>query len=101
MSLPTTPQGDPGYATPLVQPEQITPNTVVANPDVRRGIGNTLWTLSLAAGVGALFFASFPEAAFGTDIPTRAIGFVNGAVSLITGAFGFIIVGPNTPTAKR
>lgn len=76
---------------------QITPNTVVSNSDTRRKIGNALWILSLAAGVLALFFAFFPEAAFGTDIPTRVVAFINALVSLLAGAFGLIVVRPNTP----
>ena len=76
---------------------QITPNTVVSNSDTRRRIGNALWLLSLAAGVVALFFAFFPEAAFGTDVPTRVVAFINALVSLGAGSFGLIVVRPNTP----
>lgn len=77
---------------------QITPNTVIPDSDVRRRIGNVLWILSLLAGVAALFFAFFPEAAFGTDLPDRAIAFVNALVSLVTGTFGLVVVRSNTPT---
>lgn len=76
---------------------QITPNVVVSNSDTRRRLGNVLWIISLVVGVFALFFAFFPEVAFGTDIPSRAIAFVNGVISLVTGAFGLVLVRPNTP----
>ena len=76
---------------------QITPNVVVQNSDTRRQIGTVLWYLSLAAGVVALFFAFFPEAAFGTDVPVRAVAFINALVSLGAGSFGLAVVRPNTP----
>ena len=76
---------------------QVTPNVVVSNADTRRKIGNVLWILALVAGAASLFFSFFPEAAFGTDIPTRAIAFVNALVSLLAGAFGLAVVRPNTP----
>lgn len=78
---------------------QVTPNTVIPNPDTRRRIGNVLWVLSLVAGVAALFFAFFPEAAFGTDLPDRIVAFVNALVSLVAGTFGIVVVRANTPTA--
>lgn len=78
--------------------EYITPNTVVESPKTRRQIGNWLWVISLLAGIAALFFQFFPEAALGTDVPLRAISFANAVVSLVTGAFGLVIVRPNTPT---
>lgn len=76
---------------------QITPNVVVPDADVRRRIGVVLWLLSLLAGVASLFFLFFPEVAAGTDIPTRAVAFVNALVSLGTGSFGFAVTLPNTP----
>lgn len=79
---------------------QITPNVVVYNSDTRRKIGNALWILALVAGVVALFFSFFPEAAFGTDIPSRAVSFINALVSLLAGSFGLAIVRPNTPTQE-
>ena len=77
--------------------DQITPNVVIADPVTRRRAGITLYVMSLASGLAALLFAFFPELAFGTDIPTRAIGFVNGAVSLLSAGFGLIITTPNVP----
>ena len=72
------------------------PATATA-PDARRRIGVALYLVSLLAGVGALLFAFFPELAFGTDIPSRAIAFVNGVVSLLSGGFGLIVTTPNVP----
>lgn len=78
--------------------EYITPNVVISNPKRRRSLGTILFVASVVAGVAALFFQFFPEAALGTDIPMRAIAFVNSVVSLVTGWFGLVIVRPNTPT---
>lgn len=78
-------------------PEEITPNVVIANPVIRRRVGITLYVISLLAGLAALLFAFFPELAAGTDIPTRAIAFTNGAVSLLSGGFGLIVTVPNVP----
>lgn len=81
----------------MTSPTEITPNVVVSNPNTRRRIGVALYLVSLLAGVGALLFAFFPELAFGTDIPSRAIAFVNGVVSLLSGGFGLIVTTPNVP----
>lgn len=81
----------------MSNPTEITPNVVVSNPNTRRRIGVALYLVSLLAGVGALLFAFFPELAFGTDIPSRAIAFVNGVVSLLSGGFGLIVTTPNVP----
>lgn len=81
----------------MSNPTEITPNVVVSNPDTRRRLGIALYVVALLAGLAGLFFAFFPEAAFGTDIPTRAIAFVNAAVSLLAGGFGLIVTTPNVP----
>lgn len=78
-------------------PSEITPNVVVPNPKARRQIGIVLYLVSLAAGIAALLFLFFPELAYGTDIPTRAIAFVNAVVSLVSGAFGLTVTIPNVP----
>lgn len=76
---------------------EITPNVVISDPNTRKNIGIGLYAVSLLAGLAALLFAFFPELAYGTDIPTRAIAFVNGAVSLLSGGFGLIVTVPNVP----
>lgn len=78
-------------------PEEITPNVVIPDPRVRRGIGVALYCMSLLAGVAALFFAFFPEASMGTDIPDRAIAFTIALVSLLSGGFGLVVTAPNIP----
>lgn len=78
-------------------PEEITPNVVISNPSTRRQVGVSLYLVSLLAGLAALLFAFFPELAAGTDIPTRAVGFANGAVSLLSAGFGLIVTLPNVP----
>lgn len=77
--------------------EEITPNVVIADPAKRRNIGKWLYLLLVLAGLASLFFAIFPELAFGTDIPTRVVLFVTSAVSLLGGAFGIIVTLPNVP----
>lgn len=80
--------------------EPVDGGKVISNGDTRRQIGNTLWALSLLAGVVALFILFFPEVEFGTDYITRAVAFVNALVSLLAGAFGFAVVRPNTPSSR-
>lgn len=78
-------------------PSEITPNVVIPNPAARRQIGISLYLLSVLAGIATLVFAFFPELAFGTDIPTRAIALANAVVSLLTAAFGLVVTLPNVP----
>lgn len=80
---------------------EITPGAVIGDPRIRRGIGVALYLLSLLAGVAALTFSFFPELAQGTDIPARAIGLVNGIVSLLSGGFGLVVTVPNVPRPPR
>lgn len=74
-----------------------TPNVRIEDPDTRRSLSKTLFFVTILTGIAALFFQFFPEAAFGTDIPTRAISFINAVVSLVSGAFGLSILVPNIP----
>ena len=74
-----------------------TPNVRIEDPNVRRSLSKTLFFITILSGIAALFFQFFPEAAFGTDLPTRAISFVNAVVSLVSGAFGLSVLVPNIP----
>ena len=74
-----------------------TPNVRIEDPDVRRSLSKTLFFITILSGIAALFFQFFPEAAFGTDLPTRAISFVNAVVSLVSSAFGLSVLVPNIP----
>lgn len=74
-----------------------TPNVRIEDPDTRRSLSKTLFFVTILTGIAALFFQFFPEAAFGTDIPTRAISFINAVVSLVSGAFGLSVLVPNIP----
>lgn len=77
-----------------------TPDVVIKNRSIRLWLGVALFTLSLLTGIAALFFSFFPELAYGTDIPTRVIGFVNGVGSILAGAFGIVVTTPNVPTGR-
>lgn len=82
----------------LYSPEPTdTPNVVIESPTARRALTNTLGIVSIISAVAALFFSFFPEAAFGTDVPLRAIGFANGVVSLLAGTYNLAVVRPNIP----
>lgn len=75
-----------------------TPDVIIKNRNVRLWLGVLLFAASLLTGIAALFFNFFPELAYGTDIPTRVIGFVNAVGSLLAGVFGLIVTTPNVPT---
>lgn len=68
---------------------------VIANPDVRRYTGATLYGVSILAGLAALYFGIFPEV--GGDVANRTLLFVNSAVSFLSGAFGIAVTLPNVP----
>lgn len=74
-----------------------TPNVVIKNASVRLKLSISLFVLSLLAAVAALFFLWFPELTYGSDIPTRAIGFTNALVSLLSSVFGLTVLVPNIP----
>lgn len=73
-----------------------TPNVVVHNPRIRFWLGAVLFALSFIAAVVAMFLGFFPEAA-STDIPVRAIAFINAFVSFAASTFGIVVVLPNVP----
>lgn len=75
--------------------DSLTPNVVVANPDVRRYAGAALYIVAVLAGLAALLFGIFPE--LGGDVANRALLFVNSAVSFLSGAFGLAVTLPNVP----
>lgn len=74
-----------------------TPNVVIKNPDIRLWLGGSLFAISLLAAIAALFFSFFPELVAETDIPMRAVAFVNALVSLLSSAFGLVVSTPNVP----
>lgn len=78
-------------------PEEITPNVVIADPAKRRTLGKILYIVLVIVGLASLLFAFFPELAFGTDIPARAIAFASAAVMLLSAAFGLAVTLPNVP----
>lgn len=73
-----------------------TPNVVIPNADVRRWLGAALYIISVLTGIAALLFAYFPGLA-DAELTTSLIGFVNAAVSLVSGAFGLVVTLPNVP----
>lgn len=74
-----------------------TPNVAIKNPEIRFQISLWLFLVGLVAAIAAVFFSFFPELAFGTDLPTRIIGFTNAVLSLIANAFGLTVLVPNIP----
>ena len=78
-----------------------TPNVVIENPNVRFWAAAVAFGLSLLAAIAALVFSFFPELAYDTDIPMRAIGLTNAVVSLLTSAFGITVLMPNIPYYAR
>lgn len=74
-----------------------TPNVVIKDPDTRYRISIILFIIGLLAAIAAMFFNIFPEVAQGTDIPTRAVSFVNGVIALVSSAFGLSVIVPNIP----
>lgn len=78
-----------------------TPNVGIEDPDTRRSLAKTLFFITVLTGIASLFFQFFPEAALGTDLPTRAIAFINAAVSLLSGSFGLSVLVPNIPSNRR
>lgn len=74
-----------------------TPNVVIEDPAKRKRFNTILSVLLLIVGVAALFFAFFPEATFGTDIPARAINFVTAVITLVSAWFGLGVTNRNYP----
>jgi uncharacterized membrane protein (DUF485 family) len=74
-----------------------TPNIVIEDPKTRKRFNTILSLLLLIVGVAALFFAIFPEAAFGTDIPARAIQFLTAVVTFVSAWFGLGVTNRNYP----
>ncbi|AXQ52890.1 hypothetical protein SEA_NEFERTHENA_26 [Microbacterium phage Neferthena] len=74
-----------------------TPNVGIPDPDTRRTLQNWLGYVSLGVAIVAMFFTFFPEVAFGSDIPDRAVQFVNSLVLLISGTYGLTVTRPNIP----
>ena len=81
----------------MATPTSTVPNVVIEDPSKRRKYQAALNTLLLLVAVGSLFFGVFPEAAFGTDIPTRIALFLNSAVTLVAAFYGITVTRPNTP----
>ena len=81
----------------MATPTSTVPNVVIENPAKRRKYQAALNTLLLLVAVISLFFAVFPEAAFGTDLPARITLFLNSAVTLVAAFYGITVTRPNTP----
>jgi hypothetical protein len=76
---------------------EITPNVVISDPKKRRRLGKALYLLLFVVGIASLVFAFFPELAFGTDIPARAIALATALVTLAGATFGITVTTPNVP----
>lgn len=69
--------------------------------EARKGLSWMLFTLSLLAGIASIVVMNFPELNVGDNLVPRLISTVNAAVSLISGAFGIVIVIPNINTPGK
>lgn len=76
---------------------EITPNVVISDPKKRRRLGIWLYVLLFIVSAAMLVFAFFPELAFGTDIPARAIALATALVTLASATFGITVTTPNVP----
>ena len=74
-----------------------TPNVKIANPDTRRKWQDALNAILFLMALVSLFFTIFPEALFGSDIPVRAVLFVNTAVTFGAAFYGITVSRPNIP----
>lgn len=74
-----------------------TPNVVIEDPAKRRKYQAVLNTLLVLVAIASLFFGVFPEAALGSDLPTRIALFVNSAVTMVAAYYGITVTRPNTP----
>ena len=91
---------DPTPETPLTRADvraSITPNVTIENPDTRRKWQNILNTVLFVMAAISLFFTIFPEALFGSDIPIRAVLFVNTVVTMGAAYYGLTVTKPNIP----
>lgn len=79
------------------QTSHYTPNVGIEDPDARRKWQGALNVVLLIVALASLFFATFPEVAAGSDIPGRAVLFLNSAVTLVASVYGFTVTRPNIP----
>lgn len=80
-----------------VAPASETPNVVISNPNARKIVGGILYGLSLLSGIGSIVLGFWPELSSIEPDPARVIATVNAVVSLLAGAFGFVVTIPNVP----
>ena len=74
-----------------------TPNVVVEDPETRRKWNAVLNTALFVLAVASLFFAIFPEAALGSDIPSRVMLFLNTVITAGAAYYGLTVTRPNIP----
>jgi len=71
----------------------ITPNNVIRNPDVRRALGVTLYTVSILTGAAVFVLA-------GIDLPVDVDFWASrilGGIAILSGGFGLGVTTPNVP----
>lgn len=74
-----------------------TPNVVIENPQVRKGLGIALYVVGVLAGLAAYVLAGIPMP-FDVDF---VVAKVTGAISILSGAFGLGVTLPNIPKAAK
>ena len=74
-----------------------TPNVIIASPEVRFWLTAVVFGIAFVAQVATMFIGAFPEAVASSDIPLRAIGFVNDVTAFTALTFGLVVSLPNVP----
>ena len=70
-----------------------TPNVVIEDPKVRKGLGMALYVTGVVAGLAAYVLSGVPVP-FDVDF---VVAKVTGAIAIISGAFGLGVTLPNIP----
>jgi hypothetical protein len=80
--------------------ENQTPNVVIENPEDRKRWNTIISITLLVVAIVQLFFVFFPEVAFGSTIPDRAINFLLAVIALVSAWFGLGVTRQNYPTFR-
>ena len=74
-----------------------TPNVVIKSSKVRFWVTGVLFGIAFVVQLATMFIGAFPESVANSDIPLRAIGFVNDVTAFTALTFGLVVSLPNVP----